>query len=86
MENGNILPTAHSLLSTARPGFQGTEPGDCSTQEKTYLEPVPLTDKGLLSPSFVMEDPDSHFIYVCEKMDDSELTNIATYPLSTDVL
>lgn len=32
------------------------------------MEPVPLTERGLLPASFVLEDPDSHYIYVCKKM------------------
>ncbi|KAG7025627.1 hypothetical protein SDJN02_12124 [Cucurbita argyrosperma subsp. argyrosperma] len=73
-----------TLFIIPRPGFE--RPEGCSTPEKSYLEPVPLTDKGLLSPSFVMEDPDSHFIYVCQKMDDPNLNNAAPYPLNTNVL
>ncbi|XP_022953338.1 methyltransferase-like protein 13 [Cucurbita moschata] len=73
-----------ALFIIPRPGFQ--RPEGCNTPEKPYLEPVPLTDNGLLLPSFVIEDPDSHFIYVCQKMDDSDLNNIAPYPLSADVL
>ncbi|XP_050943938.1 uncharacterized protein LOC103499963 isoform X2 [Cucumis melo] len=62
-------------------------PEECSTPEKSYLEPVPLTENGLLSPNFVMEDPDSHFIYVCQKLDDSDPNNIVPpYLLSTDAL
>uniref|UniRef100_A0A9I9DU47 Methyltransferase n=1 Tax=Cucumis melo TaxID=3656 RepID=A0A9I9DU47_CUCME len=76
---------ALSLVDTARPGYQ--RPEECSTPEKSYLEPVPLTENGLLSPNFVMEDPDSHFIYVCQKLDDSDPNNIVPpYLLSTDAL
>ncbi|KAJ3676291.1 hypothetical protein LUZ60_003703 [Juncus effusus] len=32
------------------------------------MEPVPLTDEGLLPRGFVSQDPESHYIYVCEKM------------------
>lgn len=31
------------------------------------MEPVPLTKCGQLPSGFVLEDPDSHYIYVCEK-------------------
>lgn len=49
----------------ARPGFQG--PGGCSSP-KSVMEPVPFTEKGQLPSDFVLEDPDSHYIYVCKKM------------------
>ncbi|CAN6212572.1 unnamed protein product, partial [Urochloa humidicola] len=32
------------------------------------LDPVPLTERGRLPDGFVPEDPDSHYVYVCEKM------------------
>lgn len=38
------------------------------------MEPVPTTDEGVLPADYVMEDPDSHFIYVCKKMEESDLT------------
>lgn len=63
---------------TARPGFKKV---DGTTLGRSPLEPVPLTDKGLLLPSFVMDDPDSHFIYVCKKKIDK-----SDYPLNTDTL
>ncbi|OMP00818.1 Transcription factor, K-box [Corchorus olitorius] len=63
------------LYNLPRPDFK--RPGDCSST-KSYLEPVPLTENGLLPADFVLEDPDSHFIYVCKKMDETELSNIPT--------
>lgn len=56
----------------ARPGFQ--KPAGSAPSAKSFLEPVPTTDKGVLPADYVMEDPDSHFIYVCKKMDESDLT------------
>ncbi|XP_057790033.1 uncharacterized protein LOC131006908 isoform X1 [Salvia miltiorrhiza] len=50
----------------ARPGFQ--KPGG-ATALRSHLDPIPLTEKGLLPADYVMEDPDSHFIYVCKKVD-----------------
>ncbi|RWW27868.1 hypothetical protein GW17_00007687 [Ensete ventricosum] len=47
-----------------RPGFQSH--GGCSSQ-RSIMEPVPLTKCGQLPSGFVLEDPDSHYIYVCEK-------------------
>ncbi|KAK4379739.1 hypothetical protein RND71_001601 [Anisodus tanguticus] len=47
---------------SARPGFQ--KPGDPPSNVKSCLEPIPLTEKGLLPADYVMEDPDSHFIYI----------------------
>lgn len=72
------------LYIIPRPGFEKDE--GCSSARKSFLEPVPTTEKGLLPPSFVLEDPDSHFIYVCKKMDETELSKLPTYPLMTDVL
>ena len=70
----------HAL--TARPGFQ--RPEGCSSSKKSYLEPVPVTQNGSLPAEFVMEDPDSHFIYVCKKKDATEL--LALYRLRLDDL
>ncbi|XP_044488258.1 EEF1A lysine methyltransferase 4-like [Mangifera indica] len=56
------------LYIIPRPGFERTEDGNSSM--KSYLEPIPTTENGHLPADFVMEDPDSHFIYVCKKMDD----------------
>ncbi|OMO69709.1 Transcription factor, K-box [Corchorus capsularis] len=52
------------LYNLPRPDFK--RPGDCSST-KSYLEPVPLTENGLLPADFVLEDPDSHFIYFLSK-------------------
>lgn len=58
----------------ARPGFETSV--NSSSTTKSYLEPVPVTKDGLLPVDFVLEDPDSHFIYVCEKMDGLERCNL----------
>ncbi|KHG02599.1 Methyltransferase-like protein 13 [Gossypium arboreum] len=72
------------LYNLPRPDFK--RPGGCSST-KSYLEPIPITEKGLLPADFVLEDPDSHFIYVCKKMDDTELRNIIpAYPLTSEIL
>ncbi|KAB2017635.1 hypothetical protein ERO13_D08G162500v2 [Gossypium hirsutum] len=71
------------LYNLPRPDFK--RPGGCSST-KSYLEPIPITEKGLLPADFVLEDPDSHFIYVCKKMDDTELRNMPTYPLTSEIL
>ena len=49
----------------ARPGFQ--KPGGAPPL-RSHLDPIPLTEKGLLPADYVMEDPESHFIYVCKKI------------------
>ncbi|KAJ7949222.1 methyltransferase-like protein 13 [Quillaja saponaria] len=54
-----------TLFIIPRPGFQ--KPETCSSSTKAYLEPVPITEEGFLPSSFVLEDPDSHFIYFCKK-------------------
>ncbi|KAL7083652.1 hypothetical protein ACP275_14G176500 [Erythranthe tilingii] len=55
------------LYIIPRPGF---ERPDGSTASKSIFEPVPITEKGLLPPDYVYEDPDSHFVYVCKKIDE----------------
>lgn len=50
------------------------------------MEAIPTTEMGLLPADYVLEDPDSHFIYVCKKMDDTELSNATTYPPKAVVL
>ncbi|KAL5543629.1 hypothetical protein UlMin_007413 [Ulmus minor] len=59
------------LYIIPRPGFE--KPETCSSSRKSYVEPVPLTENGSLPADFVLEDPDSHFIYVCKKMDETDL-------------
>lgn len=54
-------------LYAARPGFQ--RPSGSTTASKSFLEPIPTTEAGLLPADYVIEDPDSHFIYVCKKID-----------------
>ncbi|KAG2671689.1 hypothetical protein I3760_13G008400 [Carya illinoinensis] len=71
-------------IAKTRPGFE--KPESCCSTTKSYLEPVPTTEKGLLPLDFVLEDPDSHFIYVCKKMDETALSKMPTYPLTNDVI
>lgn len=70
------------FLFAARPGFE--KPAGSST--KPNMEAIPTTEMGLLPADYVLEDPDSHFIYVCKKMDDTELSNATTYPPKAVVL
>ncbi|WVZ01831.1 hypothetical protein V8G54_022637 [Vigna mungo] len=72
------------VIDKARPGFQ--KPESSTPSRKSYLEPIPLSEKGLLPADFVLEDPDSHFIYVCKKINDTEIDTIPTYQLTADVL
>ncbi|XP_022632774.1 endothelin-converting enzyme 2 isoform X2 [Vigna radiata var. radiata] len=72
------------LYNIPRPGFQ--KPESSTPSRKSYLEPIPLSEKGLLPADFVLEDPDSHFIYVCKKINDTEIDTIPTYQLTADVL
>ncbi|OAY39932.1 EEF1A lysine methyltransferase 4 [Manihot esculenta] len=53
------------LYVIPRPGFERRAG---SSSAHSFLEPVPVTEKGLLPADFVLEDPDCHFIYVCTKM------------------
>ncbi|BAT91300.1 EEF1A lysine methyltransferase 4 isoform X1 [Vigna umbellata] len=72
------------LYNIPRPGFQ--KPESSTPSRKSFLEPIPLSEKGLLPADFVLEDPDSHFIYVCKKINDTEIDTIPTYQLTADVL
>ncbi|GAA0144635.1 methyltransferase [Lithospermum erythrorhizon] len=54
------------LYIIPRPGF--LKPDSSTTSTKSYLEPVPTTEEGLLHADYTLEDPDSHFIYVCSKV------------------
>ncbi|KAL2329316.1 hypothetical protein Fmac_022743 [Flemingia macrophylla] len=73
-----------TLYNIPRPGFQ--KPESSSPSRKSYMEPIPLTEKGLLPADMVLEDPDSHYIYVCKKINDTEIDNIPAYQLTADVL
>lgn len=64
---GDVIPVNFA----ARPGFQ--RPAG-ATALRSHLDPVPITEKGLLPADFIMEDPDAHFIYVCTKF--GELTDL----------
>ncbi|CAO2821109.1 unnamed protein product [Amaranthus hypochondriacus] len=50
-------------LPPAKPGFEGT----VVRSTKTCLEPIPLTEDGLIAPDLVLEDLDWHFIIVVKK-------------------
>ncbi|KAL5198580.1 hypothetical protein ABZP36_002092 [Zizania latifolia] len=49
------------LYILPRPGFKGET-------KRCVLDPVPMTESGRLPDGFVLEDPDSHYIYVCKKV------------------
>ncbi|XP_057524751.1 uncharacterized protein LOC130804355 [Amaranthus tricolor] len=54
------------LYIIPRPGFEGK----AMPSIESCSEPIPLSEKGLLPPDFVLEDPDCHYIYICKKMDE----------------
>ncbi|CAM8970710.1 unnamed protein product [Rhodiola kirilowii] len=56
-----------TLYIIPRPGVESKT----ETSSKKAMEPVSTTEKGLLPPDYILEDPDSHFIYVCRKMDET---------------
>ncbi|KAI7746767.1 hypothetical protein M8C21_025277 [Ambrosia artemisiifolia] len=58
-----------SVIDKARPGFQ--KPPGSTSSPKSHLSPVPTTEKGMLPADYVLEDPDSHYIYVCTKMSEN---------------
>nr|XP_027106979.1 EEF1A lysine methyltransferase 4-like isoform X3 [Coffea arabica] len=69
------------LYIIPRPGFQ--KPADSASSAKSFLEPVPITEKGQLPADYVLEDPDSHFIYICKKTGEPiDLSNKSPYSLS----
>uniref|UniRef100_A0A1D1YQ75 Methyltransferase-like protein 13 n=1 Tax=Anthurium amnicola TaxID=1678845 RepID=A0A1D1YQ75_9ARAE len=62
-----------TLYIIPRPGYKS--PKGSSSPIKSNMEPVALTEGGLLPAGFVLEDPDSHYIYVCKKL--QGLANLA---------
>lgn len=66
--------------SAARPGFQKP----AGSTPKSYLEPIPMTEKGQLPADYTLEDPDSHYIYVCKKIDEPTLTSDRSTDSLTD--
>ncbi|XP_028797220.1 EEF1A lysine methyltransferase 4-like [Neltuma alba] len=73
-----------TLYNIPRPGFQ--KPESCSSSRKSLLEPIPLDEKGFIPKDWVLEDPDSHYIYVCRKVDDAEIDDQLTYRLAANLL
>ncbi|XP_073049477.1 uncharacterized protein [Primulina eburnea] len=71
------------LYVIPKPGFQRPYG---STATNSLLEPIPTTEEGLLPPDYVIEDPDSHFIYVCKKMDETTHDTISIHPLVDDAM
>ncbi|XP_020700456.1 EEF1A lysine methyltransferase 4 isoform X2 [Dendrobium catenatum] len=57
-----------TLYIIPRAGFESVV--GSSSSLRSVMEPVPLTEEGLLAPEYVLEDPDSHYIYICKKMED----------------
>ncbi|KAK4795073.1 hypothetical protein SAY86_013067 [Trapa natans] len=71
------------LYVIPRPGFEKTN--GSSSLMRSPLEPVQLTVEGMIPPNFVMDDPDSHFIYVCKKMDETELSSLLSYSFNANL-
>ncbi|KAK9157307.1 hypothetical protein Scep_003881 [Stephania cephalantha] len=74
-----------NVMDKARPGFERSA-STSSSPAKSLLEPVPISENGLLPADFVLEDPDSHFIYVCKKMDEAELACSTSHLLMPTVV
>uniref|UniRef100_A0A0D3GUH0 Methyltransferase type 11 domain-containing protein n=1 Tax=Oryza barthii TaxID=65489 RepID=A0A0D3GUH0_9ORYZ len=68
---GAPLSAAQMVLEVERPGFKGKT-------KRSVLDPVPMTQSGVLPDGFVPEDPDSHYIYVCKKLQGSTGTSSPT--------
>ncbi|XP_026424414.1 EEF1A lysine methyltransferase 4-like [Papaver somniferum] len=61
-----------TLYIIPRPGF--VKPDGTSSSSESILEPVPITENGRLPAGFVLEDPESRYIYVCQKMGEGDPT------------
>uniref|UniRef100_A0A0D9X2E2 Methyltransferase type 11 domain-containing protein n=1 Tax=Leersia perrieri TaxID=77586 RepID=A0A0D9X2E2_9ORYZ len=59
------------LYILPRPGFNGKT-------KRSVVDPVPMTESGRLPDGFVPEDPDSHYIYVCKKLQGTTGTSSPT--------
>lgn len=69
------------LSTAARPGFE--KPPGCTSSPNSHLSPVSTTEKGMLPADYVLEDPDSHFIYVCTKIvENSNLSDSPAFSLT----
>lgn len=50
------------------------------------MSPVPTTEKGLLPADYVLEDPDSHFIYICTKRsENADLGDLPAISMTVDI-
>ncbi|KAG2260823.1 hypothetical protein Bca52824_080117 [Brassica carinata] len=65
----HLTPSAYnwkiSLYILPKPGFK--KPGNSSSSAEPCLEAIPLSSEGMLPLDYVLEDPESHFIYICNK-------------------
>jgi hypothetical protein len=59
-------------LLTATPGYQSKMSNGAL---QPTMEQVALTKDGQLPPEYVLKDPESHFIYVCQKSNPSNGVN-----------
>jgi hypothetical protein len=65
--NCTYLTSDLFLLLTATAGYQLRM---SKGAQHLIMEEVTLTEGGQLPPDYVLKDPDSHFIYVCEKLEE----------------
>lgn len=63
-----------TLYIIPRPDFKSCDAG--STSARSVMEPIALTEKSQIPPEYVLEDPDSHYIYICKKMEVSTVSNL----------
>ncbi|KAL5708288.1 hypothetical protein ACHQM5_019098 [Ranunculus cassubicifolius] len=56
-----------ALYIIPRPNFD--KGADSSSTLKSFMDPVPLTAEGHLPAEYTLEDPESHYVYVCKKTD-----------------
>nr|GEV42002.1 methyltransferase-like protein 13 [Tanacetum cinerariifolium] len=82
--NRSVYNWKIDLYIIPRPGFQ--RPAGSTSSPKSYMSPVTTTEKGLLPADYVLEDPDSHFIYICTKRsENSDLSDSPAISMTVDI-
>jgi len=61
-------------VAAARPGSKRANEGT----SRPITEPVPLGDDMTIGPTFNLEDPDLHYVYVCIKVRNPYLSEVSS--------